>query len=95
MFVGRRNGHALRACSVPLIGQCSKCREDAIGVWNELRIGMGDLGCLLQISVIGSELACVWRHRDGNCGGRKMCREEVDHRRMIGKNSNWGRVERV
>ena len=40
-------------------------------------------------------IECVWKHRDGNCGGRKMCREEVDNPRLIGKNSNWGRVESV
>lgn len=30
-----------------------------------------DLGCLLRERMLRAGIECVWKHRDGNCGGRK------------------------
>ena len=53
---------------------------------------MWDVDCLLQIRVIGSAFGSIAMAIavEGKERG-----EEVDNPRLIGKNSNWGRVERV
>lgn len=36
--------------------------------WEERNV---DLGCLLRERMLRVGIECVWKHRDGNCGGRK------------------------